>query len=686
MRTAAFLPILLTTTLRLTAATAVKLTLIDGDAQMTTAGAAITAPRVSVTGANGSGCDDVAVTFVATAADGRGTAAIVRSSSGGLAVAPSELLTPPPGVHIVIAYAGLADPVRLHTLSLAQRPAVLTMAEGSGGLMQPAATRRLRVRLTRGGAPVEGVPVHWRVIEGGGSLSTISSTTDPSGHADAHWTIGPRRGVQSVTATTEGSPSAWAVVIAAEKVLDVVRDYRAPADGFRDATGAIQHSLNAAADAGGGVVYLPPGTYRVEVPLSVGSNVHLVGAGSGVSTLRAPQVAGTVPPGMRQVAVTVMMPGSSHASVTNLTVDHATRSAVSNGIAVVPASHNGGPVATNCTIAETEVIGSGNVHAYMIWNLRGRGIRILNNRVDGRSEGFGATHGHNKGMQEGIESYGGAEVLVAGNDVRNINGAGINFGSSGLGSTLLEDAVAENNTTENCWRGASVYPSIGTHGPQNIRNVAMRNNIFRDSWTAGIYVALFPGTSIEGLSLTHNEIDGVRHVLEGSGHGIELRGEPEGTPAMTRDVVIAGNLVRGTTARTAAGLLLAYFPDVTVRENIVTGLSAIGIQAFAAPRLELMRNVIANLGSAAITSDYGASPQTIIGNIIWNWDQSRINTPAIHVSGAEGGTIQGQRLFRSDVSDAALAIAPSSRQVTVRDNVLLTESTYDDPVLDHSTW
>lgn len=47
-----------------------------------------------------------------------------------------------------------------------------------------------------------------------------------------------------------------------------------------DATSAIQSALNDAGNAGGGVVYLPAGWYKVSTHLTVPSNVELRGCSS----------------------------------------------------------------------------------------------------------------------------------------------------------------------------------------------------------------------------------------------------------------------------------------------------------------------------------------------------------------------------------------------------------------------
>lgn len=58
-------------------------------------------------------------------------------------------------------------------------------------------------------------------------------------------------------------------------------------DDSNDDTAEIQAAINAASNAGGGIVYFPPGTYKVSSALTISTNkIRLLGAGAGVTTIK----------------------------------------------------------------------------------------------------------------------------------------------------------------------------------------------------------------------------------------------------------------------------------------------------------------------------------------------------------------------------------------------------------------
>src|SRR5262245_39137991 len=63
-----------------------------------------------------------------------------------------------------------------------------------------------------------------------------------------------------------------------------VRNFGAQGDGVTDDAAAIGTALTAV-KASGGIVCLPPGTYLLGTPLSLSSNVTLLGAGADATTI-----------------------------------------------------------------------------------------------------------------------------------------------------------------------------------------------------------------------------------------------------------------------------------------------------------------------------------------------------------------------------------------------------------------
>lgn len=57
-----------------------------------------------------------------------------------------------------------------------------------------------------------------------------------------------------------------------------IKEYGAVGDGIADDTAEIQAAIDAANTAGGGIVYLPAGNYKVSAPLVLPRHVHLIGA------------------------------------------------------------------------------------------------------------------------------------------------------------------------------------------------------------------------------------------------------------------------------------------------------------------------------------------------------------------------------------------------------------------------
>lgn len=85
---------------------------------------------------------------------------------------------------------------------------------------------------------------------------------------------------------TERNPGTWMA-----EVLVSVKDFGAKGDGATDDTSAIQAAIAAIASAGGGTVYLPPGTYLISSALAIAKGgTTILGAGGSLSSTSSSRI------------------------------------------------------------------------------------------------------------------------------------------------------------------------------------------------------------------------------------------------------------------------------------------------------------------------------------------------------------------------------------------------------------
>lgn len=116
----------------------------------------------------------------------------------------------------------------------------------------------------------------------------LTGTLTVTGNASISGNLSAANLTQTYTATGTGAVSRTVASKLGEAIS--VKDFGATGDGVADDTAEIQAALTAAGAAGGGDVYLPPGTYAVSGTLLIGNGaagvastyngVRLVGAGS----------------------------------------------------------------------------------------------------------------------------------------------------------------------------------------------------------------------------------------------------------------------------------------------------------------------------------------------------------------------------------------------------------------------
>lgn len=406
--------------------------------------------------------------------------------------------------------------------------------------------------------------------------------------------------------------------------------YGAKGDGSTDDRAAIQAALDAAAAAGGGVVYLPAGTYIINKYLTIGSKVRLVGAGMSVTTIKCGSTftaGGTAPLGggysMIQVAAlnqtdvaisdftcdgnesanraTLSVAGSRLSSylidmrnVTGLRIERvATRNSWTYNIMVLSCSQF---AVTGCDVRSPNTTG--------VYNQLD-GIHILGSNA-GRVAGNYVDNGIGGDADDGLVCHvlsGGTaayDIVYADNTVRGgTNGSGIQIAGD---TVLIRDVTISGNNFWGSPTGIHIGFYAGT-GNQPIRSVSIVGNTIRDCTTGhAIWIEAQSDGKWEDLSIVGNTIDGYGNATNqfemaisvdggNSSRGIAIVGNnirngysraiffSEGQ--QVRDYVIADNVVDMTTSGAAPlAIMTGYARDGSIVGNVLTGragLDGIGI-------------------------------------------------------------------------------------------------------------
>ena len=408
----------------------------------------------------------------------------------------------------------------------------------------------------------------------------------------------------------------------------------------------LQKLIDAVAAAGGGTVQLKPTVYYTCKPLLLGSNVHLRGAGRGATIIRGS--AGLQAPTIENafVAASIATVGTDNTSISDLTVDHATCGRNANGIAFLPTGTvtgknqiYDGRVPTNGLVERVQVLGAPGFHNYMIWNLKGQHMKITDNWVDGGSTG--------PSPQEGIESFGGHDVTIANNTVKNIGGAGINLGSAGISDSETLGIFVVNNFIANSGRGINLGTSSGNGGQSN-SHTHMRGNVITNVWDAGINVGVATSTFERDLQIVGNTIRNINGTLVA---GIRLTAQ--GASIIDSRAVVAttidSNNIDNIKGTNSFGIYIAGYPNARVLNNTIVDTGNEAIYAHDTPDIEIVANRIERSGTMSIGlyagADQAATRFSIERNKISDW---RDPYHGILITGGRYGIVRDNVFTRKD--------------------------------------
>ncbi len=348
---------------------------------------------------------------------------------------------------------------------------------------------------------------------------------------------------------------------------------------------AIQTAIDTAAAAGGGIVQLVEGDYVVSDFIEVKDNVTLRGVGKGATVLEAASVVGNA--GGFAIGVVGAL-GQENVVIEDLTVDLVTNTIGTNGIALLGAtSYTDTNNCTNCTIQRCEVLlydDEVGPSGYAIWNRGATGTRILNNVVIGTDTALDLDS-----QCEGIEIFGGYEVLVEGNRVVNVGNAGIFVTTTASSDDAPNERITvTGNHIQGCAYGVKNF-TTGTDTLGNLiisEGVTITNNFVKDCFQGGIHIeqsisgAAASDITAKMITVANNTIEVDNSLsLAGNYSGLALFNSATGTGhGVWQDVVVTGNKVRGGKGGSARGSAFYVYrcENFMAKDNVFSGDSQTG--------------------------------------------------------------------------------------------------------------
>ncbi|TXH36995.1 MAG: hypothetical protein E6Q98_08805 [Rhodospirillaceae bacterium] len=466
-------------------------------------------------------------------------------------------------------------------------------------------------------------------------------------------------------------------------VFNVV-NFGADRTGVVDALPAFNAAVAAAVAAGGGTVFVPPGNYKISDVIKIPSKVHLKGAGKDLSKLV--KTAGATAGGGVGAYATVAMVGATNASVENLWVDHATNGALVNGIAMLRTnlSTETGPFCDGCDVLNCRVTGF-NSHQYLIWSHGAKNARILFNDVDGGIVTYDANS-----EQEGIEVFGGENVLVAFNRIVNIGANGIYMGiSAGVTGYFNKNVTASHNIVHGCETGVHINAAWDAVGGLNYsENIHLSTNQIYSCHRGHVLIRYAtpgaPANSVvlRNIAITDNQINA--DVLTNNPFTIQYDMQDKSGNAQVQNIRITDNQCLGGKALNTASepavapFQIRYGQGIIVANNQCRNIGAGSDAAFLihgdgsaiADGVQLTGNIVDNCPRGAVLVR-GVQRCSVIGNRFANYyTEGTGSFNAVTLTSADYAHIADNRFKHAGTEIRAIQFDQASTEVTIGENIL----------------
>jgi hypothetical protein len=434
--------------------------------------------------------------------------------------------------------------------------------------------------------------------------------------------------VPTPTTDTNAATKLYVDSLIPDSLVYNIRDYGAVGDGTTDDQAAIQAAIDAAQTAGGGIVFVPQGTYIVSgTPQITGSNILVTGTGTGSKILLASAALNA-----SGVTLGLWVNGGSNVIIRNIMVDGNFANVAKNG------SYHGASALWSPIISEYgaegpktyQYAGSGiDAATYLQYRAP---IRISNaNNV--LVEGCWITNSISAGILIDGSSVDSCTDIMVRNcrlwliwDNAIYFHMGVRRGSavanhctdtqySGVASIYCNDILTANNVCRNNGPSASDSSGIEYCG---VNRGAILGNIIDHAQFAGIELKSTEETNITnglgGLSARNTNLEVANNLITNCKSpnfptnitkGIDIFGSD--------DTLITGNKVHSCDYGIAVGSLCV---GATVSNNVVRFSTSVGVEVGnSADVIDVVvsNNVIERNGADGIT---GYAPAIYKNNII----------------------------------------------------------------------
>lgn len=458
--------------------------------------------------------------------------------------------------------------------------------------------------------------------------------------------------------------------------------YEAIGDGIKDDTTACQAAIDQAELNGGGIVYFPPGIFRITSPLTVSSaKVRIVGSGIQVTKIKKDfNTANT-----EAILITASNCGVSHLTIEGITLaafavyehgirvqgtDDANRlsNVTINDVEVLNTGHHG-IFAEYCKYFRAERCKLHNIGylALGVWScdyssLNDNEIYTITPGSAGNTYGIAVSHIttgdtqckyatisrnliYDAPLWEGIDTHGGKYLTVSENTILGCK-RGILMGIDVNNSYVPDYCNVINNTIDA--QGITPYDSgiiyAGIDAGTKATGGIISGNIIKDhGYAASLDWGAITCYSTQNLSITNNQL------IDSKSTAICLYQNND-------DLVITGNSINGIVVvhANSSGVVVRNTNNTgLMAHNVIRAGDAYGIYSVVSnTSLEQGHNKISTTTSKLIQPEYMGRGTEIYGNLTFD--------PGNLVDGQ--GTIAGITVVGANLGDAVEFSAPYDLQ------------------------